>query len=175
MGANSVVVVVVSWLALLDIRALCQCPELTEPILEGLTVDLIGNQQSEGEETVTSVNLNNFKVNCLAAAETRGYEEATVTVSYTADTGSTGTGQMLLDCSSSATWNLKQGLDLPREIDGMTVTAETLLVSETDASCTSCSPTQSSINVPSYCTGGSNHSCSGVATGNSVCVVCSRV
>ena len=170
MGANSVVAVVVAWLALLESRALCQCPELTESILEDLTVDLIKDEQLEGQGTVASVDLHEFNVNCLAAAETRGYEGATVTVNYTTDTGSTGIAQMLLGCSPSVTWNFLQNLPLPREIGDVNVTAEKLLVSETDASCTSCTPLQTSISSPSYCSGGSNHSCSGGATGNGVCV-----
>ena len=157
MGIISVVLVVVAWLALLESRALCQCPQLTESLLEDLTVKLLEREGSEGGTEVDSVVLNDYQVNCLAAESTRGYKEATATVNYTTNTDVTGAGQVHLDCFSTE-WRVVQRINLPRTANNMEVTVEGLLASETDASCISCSPFVSGGPAsPSFCSGRSKN------------------
>ena len=159
MRAANFVAVLFSWIAFLWSPALSQCPEPTKSVLTDLTLDQVTLEATEGVQ-YDSVEINDFNINCLAAASTRGYIEAVVTVNFTTNTGLMQTFQLLLDCfSAKKEWRSPHNsVSLPRDVAGMTLTTEGALNYETDVSCTRCGP-DGNRNHPSFCKGGYNLPC----------------
>ena len=147
MHTNSFLAVLFVWMPFLWSSGLSQCPELIESEIKIVTLAQAKRDDSEGGD-IQSVIINDFNINCLAVAPTRGYEEATATVNYTTNTGETNAFQLVLDCPSQD-WRSLQSVRLPRTVGSTEVTEEELLNSETDINCISCSPGPS----PSFCTG----------------------
>ena len=148
--ATIVSVVLIAWMTLLPTPVLSQCPELTKPEVTSLTLVQAKADGTEGAG-LTSVVINEFNINCLAAASTRGYLEASVTVNYTTNTGTTRTSQLVIACSGSD-WSSVQSIALPRTVGGMTLTEELMLNAETELNCLRCSAAHSPT-VPSFCQG----------------------
>ena len=165
MRATNFVAVLFAWMPLLWSPALSQCPEPTKPVLTPVTLSQANLDASEGVE-YESVEIHAFNINCLAAASTRGYLEALVTVNFTTNTGDMQTFQLVLDCNSALEWESLQSSSLPRDIDGGTLTAEGALNYETDVNCTSCRPRTNTITHPSFCRGGNDFAIFPVLIGN---------
>ena len=148
MRTTSLVAVFSVWLPLLASRAFCQCPEPTEVEVEDFTLIHPMIMAPEGVEVELEGPID-YNINCLAAAPTRGYIGATVTVVYKTNIDIMEVaGQLILECSSQ-TWRYREFRpDTSLRVDE-------LLAAETDVNCISCSPyfNEAAGSVPPFCTG----------------------
>lgn len=132
-----------------------QCPRITVSDVEAalnVQLQLLG---SEGGAEFT-LQINEFNINCLAAASMKGYEQTTVTVNFTTSTNPTQSPVVQLNINCVGTeWDENNGdneIILPHDSDygGGVATAEELLAAEVDISCLRCHRVAAA-NSPSHC------------------------